>query len=152
MESTFDDVLSQAPQGLDPALDIGRITIHHKGLTNPINVPLRSLKNLTRKGVMEHLQNVLTSHENLSLDYNFYLNVGTIKVLKGGTGARPINRLNGENDSTETKKSFIICGLFAQSKFCHTCLKPYQKRHSCASTCMVMTRKLHCKIKHLLQE
>lgn len=130
MESTFDDVLSQATQGLDPALDIGRIIIHHKGSTNPIYVPLRPL----------------------SLDHNFYLNIGTIKVPKGGPGVRPINRLNGENDSTETKKSFIICGLFAQSKFCHTCLKPYQKRHSCASTCVVMTRKLHCKIKHLLQE
>lgn len=45
-------------------------------------------------------------------DYNFYLNIGIIKVLKGGIGVRFINRLNGENDSIEIKKFFIICGLF----------------------------------------
>lgn len=45
-------------------------------------------------------------------DYNFYLNIGIIKVLKGGIGVRFINRLNGENDRIEIKKFFIICGLF----------------------------------------
>lgn len=60
--NTFDDILSRASQGLDPSSDLGLVIIHHDGWTNPVYVPHRPLKDLTGKGVMEHLQNVLTSH------------------------------------------------------------------------------------------
>ena len=86
---------------------MGRVIIHHDGLTNPVYVPLRPLKDLTGKGVMEHLQNVLTSHENLSLEHSFQVNVGTIKVPKGGKRALNINRLKGDKNSIEVKKSCI---------------------------------------------
>lgn len=107
LESTFNDALSQATQGLDSPTDLGRVIIHHEGLTNPVYVPLKPLKDLTGKVVMGHLQNVLTSHENLSLDHSFYLNVGTIKIPKGGTGAIPINKLGDGKDSMATKKYCI---------------------------------------------
>lgn len=66
LENTFNDALSQATQGLDSPTDLGRVIIYHEGLANPVYVPLKPLKDLTGKVVMGHLQNVLTSHENLS--------------------------------------------------------------------------------------
>lgn len=93
LEDMFDNILNETARGLDPFLDLGRVIIHHMGLYNPVYVPLRPLKDLTGKSVMENLQNVLTSHENLSLDNSFYLNVGFIKVPKGGTNGKPINKV-----------------------------------------------------------
>lgn len=107
LEDMFDNVITEAAQGLDPFLDLGRVIIHHMGLYNPMYVPLRPLKDLTGKGVMENLQNVLKSHENLSLDNSFYLNVGFIKVPKGGTKGKPINKVGGSNDSLRIKRSCI---------------------------------------------
>lgn len=43
----------------------------------------------------------------ISLDHSFYLNVGTIKIPKVGTGARPLNKLGDGKDSMATKKSCI---------------------------------------------
>lgn len=103
----FDNILNETARGLDPFLDLGRVIIHHMGLYNPVYVPLRPLKDLSGKRVMENLQNVLNSHENLSLDKSFFLNVGFIKVPKGGIAGKHINKVGSSNDSLRIKRSCI---------------------------------------------
>uniref|UniRef100_A0A8W8MFH3 Uncharacterized protein n=1 Tax=Magallana gigas TaxID=29159 RepID=A0A8W8MFH3_MAGGI len=55
LEDMFDNILNETARGLDPFLDLGRVIIHHMGLYNPVYVPLRPLKDLTGKSVMENL-------------------------------------------------------------------------------------------------
>jgi len=101
LENMFDDVITHATTGLQGS-DLGRIVIHHDALMNPVYVSLSPLDKLTGNDVMEYLQNVLNSHEDLPLDQSFRLDVGTMELPKGGRGDL-INCLSGFNNSLKQK-------------------------------------------------
>ena len=79
----FDDVLDQARGDL-AGNDLGRVVIQHDTLNNPIVVPLRPWDDLNANTVMETIEKVLNSHENLSIDDSFDITVGSIELPKGG--------------------------------------------------------------------
>ena len=85
LENMFDDVIDQARSNLD-GNDLGRIVIHHPKLTNDIYVPLRKLDDLSGHGVLEHIQNVMTSHQAMDMTDSFHVDVGTMELPKGGAG------------------------------------------------------------------
>ncbi|XP_069109808.1 uncharacterized protein [Argopecten irradians] len=101
----FDNVLEEASQNLQDS-DLGRVIIHHDNLSNPIYVPLRPLRDLNGEYVMEHLQNVLNSHQDMPINQSFRLDVGTMELPKGGRPLK-INSLTGPQSSVTKKQSII---------------------------------------------
>ena len=101
----FDNVLYQARGDL-AGNDLGRVVIQHDALHNPIVVPLRPWDELNANTVMETIEKVLNSHEDLPIDDSFDITVGLIDLPKGGA-RRQITRLEGEGNSIEKKKSIV---------------------------------------------
>jgi hypothetical protein len=67
----FEDVLEE-PQGNFAGNDLGRVVIHHQGLHDPIIVPLQPLDELKANKIMEIIEIVLNSNQNLSIDDSIY--------------------------------------------------------------------------------
>lgn len=105
LESMFDRVLQEAAEGLQSS-DLVRVIIHHGDLSNPVYVPLRPLSEMTGNSIMEYIQNVLNSHENLPLDHSFSLDVGTMELPRGGRRMKII-RVEGTDNSLMRKRSII---------------------------------------------
>ena len=86
--------------------DLGCVVIQHDALNNPIVIPLLPWDKLNANMVMETIEKVLNSHENLSINDSFDITMGSIKLPKGGARCR-ITRLEGEGNSLERKKSIV---------------------------------------------
>ena len=101
----FDDVLAQATAGYDSD-DIGRVVIHHDDI-EPIVISLRKITELTSECIMEHVVNVLNSHQELSLDSSFMISIGLIALPRGGTNRRYLTKLRGPDNSIAKKRSMV---------------------------------------------
>ncbi|VDI45068.1 Hypothetical predicted protein [Mytilus galloprovincialis] len=103
LENMFDDVLNKA-KGNDN--DLGRVIISHPELNDSIVVPLDKWSNINSQRVMEAVENVLNSEENLPLDTSMHVTIGNITVPRG-SGRFPIIRLKGTSNSLALKKSIL---------------------------------------------
>ena len=101
----FEDILQEARGDL-AGNDLGRVVIHHDGLHDPIVVPLRPWDRLNVDVVMEHIEKVLNSHQELSVNDSFDITIGAIDLPKGN-GRRPITSLLGDKNSIQIKKSLV---------------------------------------------
>ena len=90
LRDMFNDVLQRA-RGQLANNDLGRVVIHHEGLDAPIVVPPRPLENLNADTVMSHIENVLTSNQDLSVGSSLKVTVGIIEMPKGGAFRRITN-------------------------------------------------------------
>ncbi|XP_060564754.1 uncharacterized protein LOC132723964 [Ruditapes philippinarum] len=107
LHQMFEDVLEEARGNL-AGNDLGRVVIHHQGLHDPIIVPLQPWDQLTANKVMEIIEKVLNSNQNLSIDESFYISIGTIELPKGSGGPRRrITKLKGKNNSLKLKTSIV---------------------------------------------
>ena len=86
--------------------DLGRVVIHHDALHNPVVVPLQKWDTLDANRVMEILEKVLNSNQELSINETFDIIIGTIDLPKGGT-RKHIIRIKGENTSLDLKRSVV---------------------------------------------
>ncbi|CAG2242131.1 unnamed protein product [Mytilus edulis] len=112
LEKMFDDVLNKA-KGNDN--DLGRVIISHPELNNSIVVPLDKRSNINSQRVMEAVENVLNSEENLPLDTSMHVTIGNITVPRG-SGRFPIIRLKGTSNSLALKKPILqVCN---EDKMC----------------------------------
>jgi len=107
LKGMFDNVIEEASEGLDGGSDLIRLVIHHQGLSNGIVVPLRPIDRMNGSDVMNYVENVLTSHQDLPMNDSFYVDVGTMELPKGGVNSLPINVLSGDNNSISRKLSMI---------------------------------------------
>ena len=105
LHSMFEDILQEACGDL-AGNDLGRVVIHHDGLHDPIVVPLRPWDRLNVDVVMEHIEKVLNSHQELSVNDSFDITIGAIDLPKGN-GRRPITSLQGDKNSIQIKKSLV---------------------------------------------
>ena len=105
LEDMFDDVIGQASANLNGA-DLGRVIIHHPKLENNIYVPLRPLDNLSGHKVLEHLENVMSSHQDLDMNDSFHIDLGMMELPHGGHKLL-ITSLAGEDSSIAMKRSII---------------------------------------------
>ena len=106
LHKLFDDVLNEVRQG---ALgnSLGRVIIEHKGLSNPIVVPLRELDKIDGSTVMDEITKVLQSNEELSVYDCCTITVGRIDIPSARGRKLPITVLSGENNSLHRKQSII---------------------------------------------
>ena len=105
LHDMFDDVLDQARGNL-AGNDLGRVIIQHDDLHDPIVVPLQPWDQLNADTVMETIEKVLNSHQNLSVDESFDITVGSVDLPKGGARRR-ITKLSGKKNSINWKKSIV---------------------------------------------
>ena len=75
----LDNVLFQARGDL-AGNDLGLVVIQHDALHNPIIVPLRTWDKLIANMVMETIEKVLNSPENLQIDDSLDITVGSIDL------------------------------------------------------------------------
>ena len=47
-------------------------------------MPLRKLDDLSSQDVLEYVENVLSSHQDLDMTNSFHVDVGTMELPKGG--------------------------------------------------------------------
>jgi hypothetical protein len=78
----FDAALNESTENLRDS-DLIRIIIHSDSLITPIFVPLRKIEDMTSSVIMDHINHVLTSHEDMPVDESFYVDIGTIQVPSG---------------------------------------------------------------------
>ena len=103
----FNRVIQGVSQNLRPT-DLGRVVLHHPNLDSPIVVPLRPLYRLNSEVVMEVIERTLNSNEDLDVRKDFDIDVGTIRLPRGGAGnGLDIVSLTGENNSIKMKKSMV---------------------------------------------
>jgi hypothetical protein len=105
LHQMFENVLEEARGNL-AGNDLGRVVIHHQLLHDPIIVPLQPLDQLDANKIMEIIEKVLNSNQNLSIDESFYISIGTIDLPKGGARRR-ITKLKGKNNSLKLKTSIV---------------------------------------------
>ena len=108
LHGMFEDILQEARWEM-AGNDLGRVVIHHDGLHDPIVVPLRPWDRLNVDVMMEHIEKVLNSHQELSVNDSFDITIGTIDLPKGGGkgNRRPITSLQGDKNSIQIKTSLV---------------------------------------------
>ena len=102
LHQIFEEVLERARGNL-AGNDLGRVVIHHNGLHDPIIVPLQPWEHLNADKVMEVIEKVINSNQDLSIDDSFEITVGSIDLPKGGAWRR-ITKMKGEKNSLHLKK------------------------------------------------
>ena len=80
----FDDVLNQGREGLTHS-DLMRVVIRSDSLNHPVVVPLQPATTMDSNTVMEKMENVLQSEENLSIDESFQGNYNCYLYIKSGS-------------------------------------------------------------------
>ena len=103
LRGMFQQIINELRRLL-PHDDLGRIVIHHPNLQNPIVVSLRTLDKLTVDAIMGEIERVLNSHEELTLDRGFVIDVGVIQMPRGGRGKGYITNVN---EALSKKKSIV---------------------------------------------
>ena len=103
LRGLFQQIVSELRRLL-PHTDLGRIVIHHPNLQNSIIVSLRTLDKLTVDAIMAEIERVLNSHEELTLDKGFEIDVGIIQLPRGGKGEGHIINVN---EALSKKRSIV---------------------------------------------
>ena len=99
----FTDVLAKA-KGAEQ--DLGCVIITHPELNHAIVVLLDNWSNITASTVMDAVERVLNSDENLPLTEQMEVIIGNISV-PSGSGRVHITRLNGPQSSIALKRSML---------------------------------------------
>ena len=84
LHQMFEHVLQEARAGND----LGRVVIQHDGLHDPIVVPLQPWDQLDSYKVMDTIEKVLNSHQNLAVDESMEIAVEIMDLPKGGARKR----------------------------------------------------------------
>ena len=131
----FDDVIQIAATSYSPN-DKARMTISHGDLEEEVFVHLQNLENLTGETVMDRFENVLNSHQDLSVDDTFTISIGLLRLNKGGGRKRlPLNpHLNGTEHSAILNKRSIVNIL------CDEDSDDYRGEQLCAAKSIVVAK------------
>ena len=86
--------------------DLGLVGITHPQLNNPIVVPIQKWSLLNSNTVMDNIERVINSEENLPLDAQMQITIGSIAIPRG-SGTLAITRLTGPQNSIAIKRSLM---------------------------------------------
>ena len=105
LHQMFEHVLQEARGDL-AGNDLGRVVIQHDGLHDPIIKPLQPWDQFDSSKVMDTIEKVLNSHQNLAVEKSMDITVGIVDLPKGGARKR-ITKIKGDNNSLQLKKSIV---------------------------------------------
>ena len=86
--------------------DLGLVGITHPQLNNTIVVPIQKWSLLNSNTVMDNIERVINSEENLPLDAQMQITIGSIAIPRG-SGTLAITRLTGPQNSIAIKRSLM---------------------------------------------
>ncbi|OOY74640.1 hypothetical protein BOW10_12250, partial [Solemya velum gill symbiont] len=129
LHQMFADVIRQARGDMSDN-DLGRVVIHHPALQNPIVVQLLRLELLDAETVMATIEKVLQSHESLTVDSAFEIDVGLIRLPKGGARRR-ITDIHGAKNSITLKRSIVTIENTDQLCMARALAVVWAKLHKC---------------------
>ena len=98
----FQSILDEMKKDYGDA-GVARVYIEHPKLERAIIVPPKHLGDLYPDDIVEHIDNVLTSAQDIPADENVDINIAVVELLKG-SGWRQIHDVN---EDVHKKKSFI---------------------------------------------
>ena len=145
----FEDVLDEAKKNYADN-DLGRVVIHHPSLNDAIVVPLQPLHQLNKDAVLQTIENVLQSHEDLSISDGFDINIGIINVPKG-SGRLRINSLTGTNNSIHRKQSLIQIINADHLCMARAIAMSWAKLHTVTTEEWQTTAPKGCEVTHMLR-
>ena len=99
----FDDLLQRGFEDFEEG-DVGRIYVNHPALQKPVVVPPRPLNEMNHDVIMEAVENVLQSEENLDVTDGFDVQLGVARIERGGTNGRPITNVQ---DARFSKRAIV---------------------------------------------
>lgn len=102
----FGAALQDATENLSDR-DFIRVVIHSDSLITNIVVPLRKIEHMTPQVILDHVNHVLTSHEDMPLDESFFLDIGTVQVPSGNMISISLSFFN-ETKTDNSKYIFLI--------------------------------------------
>ena len=105
LHQMFKHVLQEARGDL-AGNDLGCVVIQHDGLHDPIFVPLQPWDQLGSNKVMDTMEKVLNSHQNLAVDESMDIAVGIVDLPKEGA-RKKITKIKGGNNSLKLKTSIV---------------------------------------------
>lgn len=91
IRNMFEEMLERAVNDFN-GQDLGRVYITHPDLRKPIVVPPRTLEHLTAEAIMEAIENVLQSEEDLSVSSEMEIQIG-VASLQRGAARKPITNI-----------------------------------------------------------
>ena len=103
LRAVFDNLIEKGAEDFNDG-DMARIYIEHPDLHKPIMVPPRPLEEMNADVVMEAVENVLQSQEELNVVEGFDVQLAVARVERGGANGRPIT--NVQKDRI-TKRSIV---------------------------------------------
>jgi hypothetical protein len=98
----FDQIIDQVKKDLRPG-DIVRGVIHNDALDLPVYIPFRPMEDMNAEAMLNSLEIVLNSNEDIPFDSSCQIDIGTIQYPRGGRGAK-MSTLDGK---IKRKKSIV---------------------------------------------
>jgi hypothetical protein len=90
----FDQMIDQVKKDLRPG-DIVRGVVHNDALDLPVYIPFRPMEDMNAEAMLNSLEIVLNSNEDIPFDSSCQIDIGTIQYPRGGRGAK-MSTLNGK--------------------------------------------------------
>ena len=87
-----------------------RLNISHSNLSSDVTIHLQQRQNITAQSIMDRMDKVLNSNEDIQADQTFKIDVGIMKLHRGGGKGRvPFNNLNRDTRfaATVRKRAFV---------------------------------------------
>ena len=104
LRGMFEDVIGRAREGLNDN-DLGRIYINQGNLWQPIVIPPRPLNELDAEVVMQEIEKVLQSEEDIAFDDSMEIHVGMINIPR--VAGRPNTVKVIDQESLKCKRSIV---------------------------------------------
>lgn len=102
LTNALDGVLRRSLAGVRDD-DLARVCIFQKGLDTPLVVTLRAVKDVPLQSLLDLMEKMLQSNEDLVFNESFEIHVGVIRLIRGGKG----KKITDITQAKSTKKCII---------------------------------------------
>lgn len=133
LKEAFDKMILDMKKDLRPG-DIMRGVIHNDGLDIPVYIPFRPMEDMNAEAMLNCLENVLNSNEDVLFDSSCRIDVGAIKYPRGGRGMKMSNltrkskkKLSVVEIRNLDNMCFIRATLVALASTCRVHLTQFQR-------------------------
>lgn len=111
LKEAFDKMILDMKKDLRPG-DIMRGVIHNDGLDLPVYIPFRPMEDMNAEAMLNCLENVLNSNEDVLFDSSCRIDVGAIKYPRGGRGIKMSNLTRKIKKKLSVVEIWTICVSF----------------------------------------
>ena len=110
LHNVFERAIAEVTRNTDKQHDFGRIFINHEKLSPPIVIEPQPVIHLTADTIMQEIERVLHSEEDLDINSTSEVHVARIKVPSGSGGGITLRNVltTGQKDDRHRKRSMVV--------------------------------------------